>query len=738
MKNCIFGVSAAVCTASFTFGQTVVMDQIGADDGAGIGTNITGCQDFEAAYDIYDIVTADNFTGTGENISMVEMVLNGWNGFTDPSTVTGYTANLYVDENSIASSLTGDIASEYFDAADASMSGTWAGAGFLMSVNTGMSSAAGSQLVGLVPSNDFATGGQTGTADSLIGDGTAAWQGNPGGGFGMPNNHQQATADAAYRLSSDATVDPCDLPLGACPSDVNGSGIVDVDDLLMLMGVWGQVGDGTFRPVGDIFPLPNGDCAVNVDDLLEMMGTFGLDCTPRGACCAADSTCSDDMSQADCDAMGGNYEGDDTNCADVTCDAPYTNCPDGADLDCDDCWEDGDDATTDCNGGLNGDGSMDLLTVGVPLCGEVSVYLDVTGSTYRDTDWFECAALAAGGNFSIECETETATALFGIVDLDAGAFVEYATVDPGAVVNYDFAELAPGNYCFWVGPNDWNTDWNCANGANYWFRLDAGAAAMGACCVNSNCVGENSLSDCNALGGDWHYGDTCADINNCQPMYGACCMADQSCLDGLSDADCAAFGGTFAGLNTLCADVSCVPSAFDQIGGDDGSDIGTNITASQIFEAANEAYNIATMDNFSFDASSHVVAIEAVINGWNGFVNIAPVTNYTISVYSSPDAAGVDLVGDVYSIDVVTPNLPSWSGVGELVSFDIDVTLPAGEYYIAVIPWNDFSVNGQTGIAEYIGAAGDGVFWQANPNGGFGFGTWQQGVGDSAYRLTVE
>ena len=76
--------------------------------------------------------------------------------------------------------------------------------------------------------------------------------------------------------------------------------------------------------------------------------------------------------------------------------------------------------------------------------------------------------------------------------------------------------------------------------------------------------------------------------------------------------------------------------------------------------------------------------------------------------------------------------------LNNLVSFDIDVTLPAGEYYIAVIPWNDFSVNGQTGIADYIGDAGDGVYWQANPNGGFGFGPWQQGAGDSAYRLTVE
>ena len=73
---CILGLSGVA------FGD-VMMDQIGPDDGTGVGANITGCQDFEAAYDIYDIATLDNFTGAGEVISMVEMVLNGWNGFVD-------------------------------------------------------------------------------------------------------------------------------------------------------------------------------------------------------------------------------------------------------------------------------------------------------------------------------------------------------------------------------------------------------------------------------------------------------------------------------------------------------------------------------------------------------------------------------------------------------------------------------------------------------------------------------
>ena len=731
--------------SGMAFGD-VVMDQIGPDDGSGIGTNITGCQDFEAAYDIYDIATMDNFAGAGENITMVEMVLNGWNGFVDPSSVSGYTANLHSDPSVAALDLIGDIGSSYADAADATVSATWAGDGYVVAMPSEMAAAAGTNWVSMVPSNDFATGGQTGVADTINGDGILGWQANPGGGFGMPGNMQEMTGEAAYRLYAGGAADPCDSALGDCPADVNGDGPVTTDDLLIIIGNFGSVGDGTFRPEGDIAPLPNGDCAVNVDDILMIMAEFGSDCTPAGACCFDDGTCHV-KTLADCDTYGGTYQGDDTLCEDIVCGMAYSGCPDGADSNCDACWVDGDDSSSDCNAGLNGNGAMDTLTLAVPMCGEASVYFDPNvdngdgtfGATLRDTDWFTCVGLNEGGSFSITCEAETGTLIFGIVDLDSSAFVEYIAVDPGQVVTHDYAAFAPGNYAFWVGPSDWNVDWSCANGANYWLTLEAGDPAMGVCCVGATCAGQNTLADCDALGGAWTFGATCTDVYDCQPVIGACCMSEIDCVDDFFESDCTAFGGTFAGIGTVCAGMDCTPSAYDQIGAANGSDVGGNTTASQMFETAYEAYNIATLDNFTFDATSHVSAIEAVISGWNGYGGITPITNYTISVYSSPDAAGADLVGDVYSIDIVTPNLPAWTGAGDLVSFDIDVTLPAGEYYFAVIPWNDFGVNGQTGISDYTGGAtGDGVYWQANPNGGFGFGPFQQGAGDSAYRLTVD
>ena len=231
-----------------------------------------------------------------------------------------------------------------------------------------------------------------------------------------------------------------------------------------------------------------------------------------------------------------------------------------------------------------------------------------------------------------------------------------------------------------------------------------------------------TVSACLAAEGEFNgYNMTCADVNDCQAIPGACCF-DQECLDNMTEIDCFTFGGLFIGEGTICDSVDCTvePSPYDQIGDLTGGSIGTNTTASQIFEPANADYDIATLDNFMFDKEETIISLEAVVSGWNGYKTIDGVTNYTISVYSSVAAAGTDLVGDVYSIDIVTAQFPTWTGPGDLVLFTLNITLPAGEYYYAVIPWNNYGENGQTGIAD--STLGDGTYYQANPNGGFGFG----------------
>lgn len=61
-----------------------------------------------------------------------------------------------------------------------------------------------------------------------------------------------------------------------CPADIappSGNNIVNVDDLLAVIGAWGPCADPGQCPA-DIFPV-GGDQLVNVDDLLAMIGAWG-------------------------------------------------------------------------------------------------------------------------------------------------------------------------------------------------------------------------------------------------------------------------------------------------------------------------------------------------------------------------------------------------------------------------------------------------------------------------------
>jgi len=801
-------------TTAIATGQNIIMDQIGDLDGSGIGTGLPACQYFEDAYSIYSVAVLDNFSiATDITIAGVEAVINGWGGFIDPSAITGYQTNVYTDPTAASLDLVGDIATDEVDVADSTVNPDWAGIGFLISAPTTLEISTGEYWFAMIPYNAFTENGQTGVSESLIGDGILSWQANPGGGFGMPNNMQETAGESAYRLVDDGIYDPCSSPLPeTCTADVDGDMIVAVGDILAIIGNWGDCGDGTYRPVGDIAPLPNGDCCVTVTDILTVIGAWGNDCTPRGACCSQTGLCTDNLTVEECLAFDGEYLGDDSLCSDGQCLSgacciDVLTCIDGiSPAYCDEyggtfqgdgtlCADISCDGTCDATGcqlaDLDGHGEGGIIgatsdtnpsagyvvadTLNPTADGVISqvcwwgMYIDFGAST-------DCGAdgPGTGDNFTITYYLDNAdTAIPG--SLHAGPFSVFATVDAtgdvipsgiGDIVQYEYTTNHPpvkvqSGMCYWISISNetdgscfwlWETappgdsrsaqdnggwgesDYDLAFCVDIDITTDGCGVFSGPCCLpDSTCVIMSSL-DCGIAEGEYGGNNlTCADVNDCQPIPGACCFGPDSCFEDTTDEECDAFGGTFMGENSLCSDVNC---GSDQIGGSDGGSLDGNITASQIFEQANQAYNIATLDNFSFTSQTTVESIEAVINGWNGYSDLSSITNYTISVYSSVEAAGADLVGDVYSIGIVTPNLPTWTGLGDLVSFDLNLVLPAGEYYFAIIPWNDFGIGGQTGISG--STLGDGTFFQANPNGGFGFGPWQEGEGNSAYRINTQ
>jgi hypothetical protein len=149
---------------------------------------------------------------------------------------------------------------------------------------------------------------------------------------------------------------PGPVPLGHdCVGDLNGDGVVNTADLLIMFSEWGPCGDDS-----SCFADLNGDGVVAVGDLLILFDGWGQ-CPPAPLvtvpCCLDDDLCLDVTAQ-ECFAAGGTFAGSLCTCAEVTCgnDADQAMCAD----DCgamhpDGCWCDqgcvfhGDCCSSDCD-----------------------------------------------------------------------------------------------------------------------------------------------------------------------------------------------------------------------------------------------------------------------------------------------------------------------------------------------------------------------------------------------------
>jgi MYXO-CTERM domain-containing protein len=188
--------------------------------------------------------------------------------------------------------------------------------------------------------------------------------------------------------------------------------------------------------------------------------------------------------------------------------------------------------------------------------------------------------------------------------------------------------------------------------------------------------------------------------------------------------------GTFASADVI----------MDQIGSmDGGNTVGGTVSASQDFDAYG-AYDVVSIDDFTIGSAMNLTSASMVLGGWNGFTGHEGIEGYTVSIFSSVEAAGNSIYGDIasiYLINGVDPGIsysPMWGGeYSWLVSFDMSgVSLSAGTYWIGVTPSNAYGDNGQTGV--YQSDIGDSSGWQGNPSGAFGFITQATGA-NYAYSL---
>ena len=84
--------------------------------------------------------------------------------------------------------------------------------------------------------------------------------------------------------------------VGCIGSDINTDGLIDVSDVLLIVGDWSNPYD--------------------VSDLLAVLEQWGSTC--HGACCLPNGTC-DYINAAECETMGGSWDGSGSSCTVVNC-----------------------------------------------------------------------------------------------------------------------------------------------------------------------------------------------------------------------------------------------------------------------------------------------------------------------------------------------------------------------------------------------------------------------------------
>ncbi|MCH2132117.1 MAG: hypothetical protein MK116_00040 [Phycisphaerales bacterium] len=520
-------------------GSNVLLDQIGPNDGSEIGTNILASQIFEPAFSVYDIAALDDFEATSSaSVASVAAVISGWNGYAGFAAVSGARVSFWDDVAAAGVSLAGNVCSNDYLSGDLELDPDWGGVAPSALVQVAVAAGdcdlgAGVLYASLIPVNEFGSNGQTGAATSNLGD-FQCWQANPAGGFGFGPT-QVAAENLAIRVLS-GSGNPCDDALDPdCPGDVSGpagvpDGFVGVDDILMTISTYGQSGDGTFRPQGDCYPLPNGDCQVNVDDVLQVINEFGKICADLGGCCFDNGDCTEGLTEIACGDAGGAWLGADSTCdtcASGACclgDASCQNLNPGAcetaggnylgdDSACGDCPALPD--NNDCANALeitSGNVSFDntaATTSGdvIDPCGEAQAR-----QIYQDL-WYRITAVEDGDLIVSTCNATSLDTIVAIYD-DCGGTV--------------------------LGCNDDGE--GCADFTSY-LSLDAIAGDTFVIRIGSYAWGDTASFD--------------AIIEIVPETPGACCVSNIDCFPDLLPSDCDAFGGVYQGAGSDCDDVSC-------------------------------------------------------------------------------------------------------------------------------------------------------------------------------------
>ncbi len=385
--------------------------------------------------------------------------------------------------------------------------------------------------------------------------------------------------------TSCADVEPCAQPEACCI----GTDCILLAPVSCSLQGGASPGQATCTP-NPCIPLPccfaDGTCQeIPAANCLAQNGTIRTDlpsctpnlCPPPSAACCVGCVCAF-LTEADCTAVGGTWQGFGSNCAANPCLASlgvvaYIAMDEQINTD----------AITDGGGfGTNSVDGWTLVTLpGGGWWGGPSLWfdraygnpIDVSAATIEWTARYfqglgnsspygDCPIRAHIYDMSgLQCQSDwvwRATTINPLSQFPHWMAVQYAATDPAHCIEGNGPDLTQIRRMWWEV-----TDW-AGVGADFYEIKDVlvytGTAPTGACCLpDGTCIADQTMLDCvngNANAGMWKGPCTTCEGANCTPLPGACCLPDGSC-EFVTAAQCATDQGLFRNWDVPCEMAAC-------------------------------------------------------------------------------------------------------------------------------------------------------------------------------------
>ena len=320
-------------------------------------------------------------------------------------------------------------------------------------------------------------------------------------------------------------------------------------------------------------------CSVNCNTILDESGIdcdyYNNNCLPLGTCCFTGGGC-DVRPKCECDNIGTWIEGGDGDCVALCGDtATYPCCYLG---DCHGVDGIGDEnlSIADCDAmggspetGLDSCTGLDCTPTGrcCHTCGSQcieSVPQDTCTNTYSSVDWIEDGVCDCVEDVKFACCDNTIGWCQDLTECECTLLTDHiwhgktkkkCSDNPCNCTSCGACCPAAGGCItntLQSGCNDYTPP--CCDGTFLGKNTNCTNCACeptGACCRGEVCTDETSC-DCSVGDGVWNDGDLCTP-NYCIPT-GACCNNNiGQCTDDVIEANCSADGYTYQGNNTVCS-----------------------------------------------------------------------------------------------------------------------------------------------------------------------------------------